>query len=128
MPETPLRRVKAYTYAKCSTCRDAAQWLKSRGIAFEELPIRETPPPVSELQTMLAAHGGNLKRLFNTSGRDYREGKIGDKLPGLSVDEALALLSTHGNLVKRPFVLGLGVALVGFDESAWDKAFAARGK
>lgn len=38
--------LKLYTYQKCSTCRDAVQWLTERGIAFTELPIRESPPPV----------------------------------------------------------------------------------
>jgi arsenate reductase len=28
----------------------------------------------------------------------------------------------NGNLVKRPFAVGDGVALVGFDEAAWASA------
>jgi arsenate reductase len=35
---------------------------------------------------------------------------------------ALALLAGNGNLVKRPFLLGDGVALTGFDEAAWAAA------
>jgi arsenate reductase len=40
----------------------------------------------------------------------------------MGVSEALALLSKNGNLVKRPFLLGPGVGLVGFDEGTWSKA------
>ena len=48
-----------------------------------------------------------------------------DKLPGLSEAEALALLTTNGNLVKRPFLLGPKVGLVGFREAEWKQALAA---
>jgi arsenate reductase len=114
--------LKVYSYSNCGTCRRASRWLRDRGIAFIERPIRETPPSTEELMEMLAAQKGNLKRLFNTSGRDYREGKIGEKLETLSVPEALALLERNGNLVKRPFVLGPGVALVGYDAKTWESA------
>lgn len=111
-----------YTYKNCDTCRRAVNWLETRGIAFEERPIREIPPGIAELRRMLKAYGGEMRRLFNTSGRDYRALNLGAKLPGLGVDEALALLSGNGNLVKRPFLLGAGVAQVGFDEKSWAAA------
>ena len=111
-----------YTYANCDTCRRAVKWLVAHGIAFTEKPIRETPPTLAELRAMLAARQGGLRRLFNTSGRDYREQKLGEKLPGLEPGAALALLAKNGNLVKRPFLLGVGVGLTGFDEKEWATA------
>jgi len=90
-------------------------------MVFEEYPIRETPPKPSELKTMLKAYDGELKRLFNTSGGDYREQKLGPKLPAMSDKDTIALLAANGNLVKRPFVLGEEVALVGFSESVWQE-------
>ena len=111
--------LKLYTLASCDTCRAAAKWLRAHEVEFEERAIRETPPTAAELRTMLAAHGGALRKLFNTAGRDYREQKLGEKLPSLSEAEALRLLGGNGNLVKRPFAIGGGVALVGFDEKAW---------
>ncbi len=68
---------------------------------------------------MLAACDGELRRLFNTSGRDYRTLRLGEKLPAMSDLEAIKLLAGNGNLVKRPFLLGPGVMLVGFDEKSW---------
>ena len=111
--------LKIYTYAKCDTCRRATKWLAAQGIDFDERPIRETAPSLAELRTMLAARGGDLRRLCNTSGRDYRELKLGDKLPAMSPAAALELLRSNGNLVKRPFLIGEGVALAGFDETIW---------
>ena len=117
-----MSALKIYTYAKCDTCRRAVNWLRAHGLGFDEHPIRETPPSPTELRMMLAAQGGELRRLFNTSGRDYREQQLGAKLPTMSPAAALTLLAGNGNLVKRPFLLGGGVALTGFDEAAWASA------
>jgi arsenate reductase len=116
--------LRVHTYAKCDTCRKAVKFLRAQGVAFEEIPIRETPPTRAELRTMLAAQGGQLRKLFNTSGGDYKALGLSTKLPTLSEAEALNLLAGNGNLVKRPFALDDGVALVGFDEATWCAALA----
>ncbi len=118
MPKSP---VTLYAYAKCSTCRDAAKWLREHGVGFLEKPIYEQPPTVGELRRMLACQGGQLRRLFNTSGIQYRERGLAAKLPAMSEPEALALLASDGRLVKRPFVLGPEVGLVGFAPDEWRK-------
>jgi arsenate reductase len=116
--------LKFYGYKGCSTCRDAAKWLEKKGIEFQELAIRETPPAVRELKAMLAAKGGEIRRIFNTSGMDYRAMGLKEKLPAMTEAAALELLSKHGNLVKRPFVLDEknGVFLTGFKEPEWKAA------
>lgn len=111
--------VLIYTYAKCSTCRDAVKWLRARGVPFIERPIYETPPAPAELKRMLAFQDGNLRRLFNTSGIQYRERGLAEKLPAMTEAEALALLATDGRLVKRPFLIGEKFGLVGFDADKW---------
>lgn len=121
-----MSKLAVYTYKNCDTCRRAVKWLGGRGIAFDERPIRETPPTMVELRRMLSAYSGEVRRLFNTSGQDYRALKLGEKLPGLSEDEALALLAGNGNLVKRPFLLGAEVAQVGFDEALWAEVLSPR--
>lgn len=116
--------LKVYHYAKCSTCQNAIKWLKARGVKFTEHAIRETPPEKEELEAMLKAHGGNLRKIFNTSGMDYRALGLSAKLPDMSIPEALDLLRTNGMLVKRPFALDpkAGVFLTGFREAEWEKA------
>jgi arsenate reductase len=115
--------LKIYTLKNCSTCRAATTWLRTRRIPFKEVAIRDTPPPVAELRTVLDANERELRRLFNTAGREYREQKLAEKLPTLTVTAALTLLAQNGNLVKRPFMIGEGVCLVGFNEKAWAAAF-----
>lgn len=120
-----MKTLTLYTYAKCSTCRKATQWLTARGLPFEEKPIRETPPSPAELKRMLVAQNGELKKLFNTSGSDYRALQLGPKLAAMPVAEAIGLLQGNGNLVKRPFLLADGVGLVGFKEEVWAEALKA---
>jgi arsenate reductase (glutaredoxin) len=130
IPKTQVCRhdfmLKIFTLSNCSTCRAATKWLRRRGITFKEVAIRETPPRVPELRLALAASNGELRRLFNTAGSDYRLQKLAEKLPQLSPEAALALLAGNGNLVKRPFLVGEGVTLVGFDEANWAAAFGEK--
>ena len=72
--------MKIYTYSKCSTCIKARKYLQSKNIDFKEIPIRDNPPSLSDLKKMLKSYDGELKKLFNTSGKDYRELNIKDKL------------------------------------------------
>ena len=113
-----------YVYQKCSTCRDALKWLDENGIAHQVKMIRETPPTPAELKTALDAFGGELRKIFNTSGMDYRALGFKDQLPTMSESAAFELLSKNGNLVKRPFLIGEGKALVGFKVDQWRKTLA----
>jgi arsenate reductase len=111
--------MKIYAYKSCDSCRKAIKWLKERELAVDVLAIRETPPSVGELKKVLANYDGDLKRLFNTAGGDYREMEMKDKLPEMSEKEALELLSKHGNLVRRPILIGMDVALAVFMVGEW---------
>lgn len=111
-----------YAYRSCDTCRKALARLRERGVAYVERPIREQPPTAAELRRVLDAAGGDLRRLFNTSGQDYRAMGIAKRLPGMTPDEAFALIAANGNLCKRPVVIGPRLALVGFQPEAWADA------
>lgn len=114
--------IKIYEYKNCSTCKNALKFLDARKIPYEKFPIRDNPPTLAELKKMLG-YIGDLKKLFNTSGLDYKAMNIKDKLPKMSEAEALKLLSQNGNLIKRPFVLTDKDGWVGFKEEEWKKKF-----
>lgn len=111
--------LKIYTLSSCDTCRRALKWLRAHELEFAERRVREEPPTRAELRHALSALGGNRGKLFNTSGQDYRGQRLGEKLSGLSDEAAIELLAGNGNLVRRPFLSGEGMALAGFNESIW---------
>jgi arsenate reductase (glutaredoxin) len=113
--------VIVYGYRKCSTCQKALRFLERKNIVFIRKEINETPPSLQELKIMLVYVKGNIKKLFNSSGQLYREWQLGEKLKEMPVADALVLLSQHGMLVKRPFVLGEGFGLLGFKEEEWNR-------
>jgi arsenate reductase (glutaredoxin) len=115
--------LKVYTYVKCDSCRKAIRFLTAKGISFKLIPIRETPPSKNELQRMLKSYEGEMMKLFNTSGEDYRTKNIKAKLPSLNQEQIWELLTKNGNLVKRPFVIGDNFGLVGFKPDQWEKFF-----
>jgi arsenate reductase len=117
------KAIKVYQYSKCSTCRKALKWLDTRGVAYDNVDIVTAPPKKAELQRALKL-GIPLKKLFNTSGQSYRDGKWGEKLGSVSEAQALDALAADGKLIKRPFVLGSDYVLVGFDEAAYAARFA----
>jgi len=112
---------RVFLYEGCQTCRNAKKWLAAKAIPFENVDIISSPPTVADLKQALAA-GVPVRKLFNTSGQSYREGKWGEKLAQVDETDALGALAADGKLIKRPFVLGQGFVLVGFREQEWDAA------
>ena len=108
-------------YPKCSTCRKAKKWLDEHNIDYESRHIIENNPTSDELRKWRGVSDLPLKRFFNTSGMKYRELKLKDKLPDMSEDEQLDLLSTDGMLVKRPILVGEDIVLVGFKVKEWEE-------
>lgn len=116
--------MKVYEYKGCGTCRNALKYLDAKKVKYVKLPIRETPPTVAELKRMLGYYQGEIRKLFNTSGQDYKAMKLKDTLADLSTEEALGLLAGNGNLVKRPFVLTDKGGVVGFKPEELDRLLA----
>ena len=106
-------------YKKGTTCQKALKWLDAQGIPYTERPIKEENPSREELETWYKRSGLPLKRFFNTSGNLYKEMKLKDRLPQMSEEEQLDLLSSDGMLVKRPLVVGEDFVLTGFKEAEW---------
>ena len=109
-------------YSKCTTCQKAQKWLQAKGADFTVRPIKEDNPTAEELRLWQRTSGLPLKKFFNTSGLQYKALHLKDKLPAMTEDEQLALLSSDGMLVKRPILVGDGFVKVGFREAEWEEA------
>ena len=106
-------------YPKCTTCQKALKWLDDNGIEYEVRNIKEDNPTVEELTEWYNRSGLDIKRFFNTSGLLYKSMELKDKLPGMTDEEKLALLSSDGMLVKRPLIISDKGIYTGFKEKEW---------
>ena len=106
-------------YPKCTTCQKAAKWLDENGIEYDVRNIKENNPNAEELKAWHEKSGLPLKRFFNTSGLLYKSLNLKEKLPSMTEEEQISLLSTDGMLVKRPLIIADNCILTGFKESEW---------
>ena len=113
--------MKFICHPRCTTCKKARDFLDRRGITYEERDICLENPSREELSAWLDINGGDIRKMFNTSGIKYRELKLKDRIPEMSRDEALDLLATDGMLVKRPILVGDDFVLFGFREASWNE-------
>lgn len=108
--------LKVYHYPTCSTCRSANKALKQHGYELKLQDIKETPPTAEELRKLIPLSGLPIAKWFNISGEVYREMGLKDKLPAMSDEDKIQLLSANGMLIKRPIVTdGLRIS-IGFRE------------
>ena len=106
-------------YPKCSTCKKAKKWLEDNKIEFNDRHIVENTPTVEELKEWIKMSGKDIKKWFNTSGLKYKELNLKDRLPLMSDEEKIELLSTDGMLIKRPILVLENKVLIGFKEEEW---------
>ena len=112
--------LKFICYAKCTTCQKAKKWLDDNKIEYELRDIKQENPTLEDLTEWYKKSGLPLKKFFNTSGLLYKSMDLKNKLPDMTEDEMLQLLSTDGMLVKRPILVADNFVLVGFKESEWE--------
>ena len=115
-------------YPKCSTCQKAKKWLEQNKIEFEDRHILENNPIKEELKKWIKQSGYDIKKFFNTSGMKYKELNLKEKLPNMTDDEKIQILSTDGMLVKRPLIITDDLVLVGFREKEWEQLKSRREK
>lgn len=108
-------------YPKCSTCQKAKKWLLEHQVEVLSRNIKEERPTSQELKEWHEQSGLDIKRFFNTSGILYKEMKLKDRLPGMSLEEKYELLATDGMLVKRPVLVTERGTTAGFKPEEWEK-------
>ena len=111
--------IKFICYPKCTTCQKAKKWLDDNNVAYELRDIKAENPTFAELKEWKEKSSLPTKKFFNTSGLLYKSMDLKNKLPEMSEDEMLHLLSEDGMLVKRPLLITEDRVLVGFKESEW---------
>ena len=115
-----MKKIIFYSYLKCSTCRKAAKWLKSKDFEFQLIDIVKEPPLVHYLNLALDQYSDDKKRIFNARGKAFKTLNI--DINGLSREETIQLLLSDGKLIKRPFLIYEGKKVIlGFNEIEYAK-------
>jgi len=117
-----LKKIIFYSYLKCSTCRKAEKWLKSKDFEFQLIDIVKEPPLVKYLNLALKQYSNDKKRIFNTRGKAFKTLNL--DINDLSSEEIIQLLLRDGKLIKRPFLICEGKKVIlGFNEIQYAKEF-----
>ena len=116
-----MKKIIFYSYLKCSTCRKAAKWLKSKDFEFQLIDIVKEPPLVNYLNLAFEQYSDN-KRIFNTRGKAFKTLNL--DINDLLREEIIQLLLSDGKLIKRPFLIyGGKKVMLGFNEIEYAKQF-----
>lgn len=110
-------------YLKCSTCKNAINWLNKNNINFTFREIKEDTPTAEELSDWINKYDIPIKKLFNTSGLKYKELNLKNKLDTMNDIEKIELLSSDGMLIKRPILISATKIFIGFKEKEWGGYF-----
>ena len=113
--------MKVYSYSKCGTCRNAIKDLEAKKIKFEVIDITENPPSKKVLKSAVKAKG--LQKVFNTSGVQYRELKIKDKIKSMPEAQAIDLLASNGRLIKSPIAVDKDKITIGFNADEYKQVW-----
>jgi len=115
-----LKKIIFYSYLKCSTCRKAEKWLKSRDFELQLIDIVKEPPLVNYLNLALKQYSDDKKRIFNTRGKAFKTLNL--DIYGLSNEEIIQVLLGDGKLIKRPFLIyEEKKVILGFNEIEYAK-------
>lgn len=109
-------------YPKCSTCKKAKKYLEDHNIKYTSRDITKDIPTKNELISYLSlTEDKNINKFFNTSGMKYRELNLKEKLPSMTEDEKINLLSSDGMLIKRPLLIMDNNIIIGYKEKLYNE-------
>ena len=90
--------MRIYYYPSCSTCKKALKWLDNNEIAYEKKHIVDAKLTTKEIEDIFKKSGLPIQKLFNTSGRVYKELNLKEKMKDMTEKEKLELLASDGML------------------------------
>ena len=113
--------VTIYGIRNCTTMQKARGWLDARAIAYVFQDYKTAGAPPALVDRFAAALG--WEKLLNRSGLTFRRRPDAAKAD-LDVARALALMTAHPSLIRRPVLDRGGSLAVGFSEAEWERLLA----
>ena len=113
--------VVMYGVPNCDTIKKAKTWLAEKNLDFTFHDYRKQGVPQDTLQQALDAMG--WEALLNKRGTTYRQ-LSDEQKASVSADTALALLTEHPAMIKRPLLQVEQNFHVGFKAAQYEEIFA----
>jgi regulatory protein spx len=98
----------------CTTCRKARAFLERKKVELETRDLGKDRLSLTELDQLIGKR--DHRKFLNSRNELYRTRKMGENPP--SRDEALQLMATEPNLIRRPVTLRGSEIVLGYDEDA----------
>jgi arsenate reductase (glutaredoxin) len=113
-----------YHYPKCSTCIKARKHLVGRGYALNEIDVTINPPSAATLKMLIERSHKPYTAFLNTSGIQYREQKMSEKVKTAPEEKIVEMLGREGRLLKRPIVTDGKRVTVGYKPDEFDAVWS----
>lgn len=110
-----------YGIANCDTVRKAKKWLSENSIDFHFHDFRKDGIDAAWLEDV-AGHI-DWTALLNKRGTTFRQ-LADEEKADLNKDKAIALMTTHPAMIKRPVLSHNGAWFVGFSDATYRDIFA----
>lgn len=116
--------IKIYGITNCDTVKKAMAWLKENDVAFEFHDFKKEGITALKLQEWLKT--ASLDQVLNKKSIAYKNLTEDEKQHTTVKVEAIKLMQTNTNLIKRPVMETAGTILNGFNEAAYANAFSKK--
>ncbi len=116
-------RLEIYLYGGCSSCRSADAVLAASGKSYHRRDFFKDPFTVREFAALLVRTGVLPHEILSTRSRAFRDLGLRDKRR--SDAQLLELMVKHPTLLRRPFTVSGGKAVVGFKRKEIEGLIAA---
>ena len=116
--------VQVYGIPNCDTVKKATAWLKQNKIAFEFHDFKKEGITALKLKNWLKTT--SLSEVLNKKSIAFKNLTEDEKQQTTVKTEAIILMQTNTNLIKRPVIETAGTILNGFNEAAYKTAFSKK--
>jgi arsenate reductase (glutaredoxin) len=110
-----------YGIKACDTMKKARTWLDAKGVAYDFHDYKASGIGPEKLEAWSKEVG--WETLLNKAGTTFRGLPEADK-QGIDQAKAIALMTQHTSLIKRPVLEHGGRVLVGFKPAAYETEFS----
>jgi arsenate reductase (glutaredoxin) len=110
-PKKTGRNVQFLHKPNCSTCRNARKYMENRGFHLDARDLGKNRLTAAELEKLIGDR--DHTEFLNTRNELYRQKKMKENPP--SREDAIRMMATEPNLIRRPVILAGGRIVLGFD-------------